>query len=408
MSVNLYQSNNQWANRPADERFWGLDDLASHLETVRAQSREVPYALEKLSVVGTDGGDLMLQGERKAVGLTHWSFGQLCRFANASPEYMRKLPTDLAVQCLNWGLNEAKQTTTVEPVFDDFSGDYIVPESTGKQLNLLFTDGVVRAINGGGNRGYSRLWNLDMVRSLRPATEHGWMVPPARPCVSDPRARPATIDDIVPGQEDFGLSVKVGDMIAPAGVYAGDRDMFAILINPERYVDDGVKGLMRGLMVWNSEVGAGAWYALSFLFENVCGNHIIWSASQVKKHRIVHRGKAFDNPETRIHHEVKQIMNTGFQKELETITRARGMILGKDKDAVVEALYERKRLGLTQKVIEATYTVAEQYEDTAKAPPTSVWGMVHGMTRYSQVTPYADERKRLDEAAGKLLALAAN
>jgi hypothetical protein len=29
--------------------------------------------------------------------------------------------------------------------------------------------------------------------------------------------------DILSNQGNFGLSVKVGDMIAPAGVYAGDR-----------------------------------------------------------------------------------------------------------------------------------------------------------------------------------------
>ncbi|MEJ7663389.1 MAG: hypothetical protein WKG07_29515 [Hymenobacter sp.] len=128
---------------------------------------------------------------------------------------------------------------------------------------------------------YSRLWNADVVDGLVPALDWGWRVPPARPAVDDPRARPATVEDILLGQESFGLSVKVGDMLAPAGVYAGDRDMFIFLVNPNRVIDDGMKGLMRGVFVWNSEVGAGAFKVRTFYLENVCGNHIVWSASGV-------------------------------------------------------------------------------------------------------------------------------
>ena len=46
------------------------------------------------------------------------------------------------------------------------------------------------------------------------------------------------------------------------------------LVNPNRILDDGNKGLMRGVFLWNSEVGKGAFKMKSFYLENVCGNHI--------------------------------------------------------------------------------------------------------------------------------------
>ena len=45
-------------------------------------------------------------------------------------------------------------------------------------------------------------------------------------------------------------------MIAPAGIYASDHDMFAFLVNEEYRIDDGSDGgLARGFFVQNSEVG---------------------------------------------------------------------------------------------------------------------------------------------------------
>jgi hypothetical protein len=35
--------------------------------------------------------------------------------------------------------------------------------------------------------------------------------------------------------------------------------------------------------------------------------------------------------------------------------------------------------------------------------PNTVWGMVQGVTRYSQSLPHADKRTELDRAAGKLM-----
>ena len=50
--------------------------------------------------------------------------------------------------------------------------------------------------------------------------------------VDDPAARPATEADVLEDRDGGGgLSINISDMIAPAGLYASDRDMFAFLIN---------------------------------------------------------------------------------------------------------------------------------------------------------------------------------
>jgi hypothetical protein len=394
MSLNLYAAHHQWATRPADERFWGLDDLSAALTDKRGRSYERQTLIrsvrvDAVEVPGCDSPDLSLMGSRGPITLTHWAFGQLCGYADAPASYIRGLPAPLAAANLNHGL-----------VGYHGDGVQLLLHRNGEYGSGDFT---VRSLT----TAYSRLWNLDVVRALRPATELCWRVPPARPAADDPRARPATAADILPDQGDFGLSVRVGDPIAPAGVYAGDRDMFVFLVNPERVVDDGVRGLMRGVFVWNSEVGAGAFRVRTFLLENVCGNHIVWGAGDVKELRIVHKGRAIDGAGQRLVAQLREFSEGSEAGERLMVRRARSYVLGGDRQSVIDRLFEMKSLGLSRQTLGAAYDTAERWEYTALAPPTTAWGFVHGLTRYSQETPYADERHRLDVAGGKVLALAA-
>jgi hypothetical protein len=199
----------------------------------------------------------------------------------------------------------------------------------------------------------------------------------------------------------------VGDPVAPAGVDCGDRDMFVFLVNPERVIDDGMRGLMRGVFVWNSEVGAGAFKVRTFLLENVCGNHIVWGASDVRELRIVHRGRAVDGAGDRLVARLREFSERPESEERVMVRRARAYVLADDRRAVLDRLSEMKSLALSRPTLEAAFDTAERFEHTALAPPTTAWGFVHGLTRYSQASPYADERNRLDVAAGKVLALAA-
>jgi len=380
-------ANAQWASRPADERFWNLRDLRQALIARENNTTEVKMTMGQLQARSDEDGQMCLVGkENKPAELTHWSFGQLCTKIKATPEYLRTLPTSLAVQCVNYGIDNQ--------------------ESDGKAQLLLQRTGTNRIGIRSVTTDYKRLRNLDIINAVVPALDNGWMTPPARPSGNgDTRARQATEADIIPNQDNFGLAVKVGDMIAPAGVYEGDRDMFVFLVNPTRLIDDGQKGMMRGVFIWNSEVGAGAFKVQTFLLENVCGNHIVWGASEIKKIRLVHRGVNIMSFAENIKESMIQFMPTDLRNDEKMLVAARNHILGKDKDEVVENLYERKSIGLGKKDCEAAFDWAERYEKTAGSAPTTAWGFVHGLTRYSQKQTHADARHKLDVIGGKILAL---
>ena len=131
----------------------------------------------------------------------------------------------------------------------------------------------------------------------------------------------------------------------------------------------------------------------------------------MRTYRKVHKGRNFEDMGDFRRHLTGHVAAYGdadTTAELLMVNRARGYVLGKDKAETVRNLAGMPQLGLSQRVIEATYSVAEKHEDTAKAAPTTAWGFCHGLTRYSQATPFADQRAALDGAAGKLLALASN
>lgn len=386
MSTNLYDAHHQWRDRPADERFWGLDDLGAALMAGRRRSLEVNRPVSRVrACVGGDGASLCLDDGREPMGLSHWSMGQLCRYADAPAEYLRTLPPELAAANINHGLARHHGEDV----------QFLVERDDGRSTMRAMTT------------AYSRLWNADVVRALKPATDAGWMIPPARPVRDDPRSRPATLADIVPGQDSFGLAVKVGDLVAPGACFASDRDMFALLVNPARTIDvDGSGNLMRGVIVTNSEVGAKAFTVQTFYLEAICGNCIIWGAEGVQTLRLVHKGNNFHGIGHKLGRELRALTDANTTAERDMVSRARSYVLGKDREATVAAVHGIKGLGLSQKVIEAAYTMAEKWEFTAKAPPTTAWSMAHGLTRFSQTVPFADERAKLDGAAGKILQLA--
>ena len=320
--------------------------------------------------------------------MTNWSFGQLCRHLEAPSDYLSGLPADLTVNCMTHGFAKHGET----PV-------KVLLQKTGK-------DGAIeaRAITG---PKYSRIWDLDVVEKLEPSLNEGWLVPPARPAGDDPRARAATEADCF-DQGKFWGSVKPGDMIAPSGVYRGDRDSFIFLVNPERTIDDGGGngGLMRGVFISNSEVGARAFKVQTFLLENVCGNHICWGASELVELKLVHKGKANKNFPYEMAARLRKYNQDGTISEEKMIQAAKAYELAADKTGLVERLFGMKKLALPKLHIEAAFDYAEKYEWSAKCPPTTAWGFVHGLTRYSQTMDTADLRHTLDMAGGTILSLA--
>jgi hypothetical protein len=387
--MEIFKASRQWAERPQDERFWNIKELHEAVTGYRKTAREQKVPYKDIETV-PNGVEVMLRHRRTGnlAGLSHWAFGQLCQRAQAPAAYLRGIPSDLAVSCLNHGLSLRADDEVANLMF----------HQNGNLLTRAITSQV-----------YSRIWNADVTPFLLDMGESGWITPPARPSVEDPRTRHATLEDVA-AMGNAGhpsLSIQVGDLIAPAGVYASDHDMFVFMIDPTRRIEDGSEGgLYRGMIVGNSEVGAASLWAMRFMFRHVCGNHIIWDASDAYTVRIRHVGEgAFDRFRSEFRAVVEQFANSSASEDEALIKRAQAFRLGDDKVKVLEFLFG-KRLPVTKTAIEQAYDLGIEYEETDGSPQFA-YGMVNALTRVSQKTAYADERTSIDKAASKLLQLAA-
>ncbi|GEM_PF-565584 len=391
--TNLMDAHRQWASRPADERFWTLDELIERTRTSKQSSRENAVDPDELKVV-PDGSDLQLVGGglNGPARFTHWSFGQLSRLAGAPADYLRTLDGDLASECLNRGLQKRADAGR--------SASHVLIRNAGTPT---------QTVGAMLSSGYSRIWNHDVVNRLSSLEQNGWRVPPARPASNDdPRARPATQADVLQEQSKAGsLAVKIGDMIAPAGLYASDRDCFVFMINENVRIDagGGDSGLARGFFMSNSEVGDCAFRLTTFLYDFVCSNHILWGASNVQEVRIVHRGRANDRWVGDLRRSLDRYAQTSASVESQAIAAAMRRSYGDTKQDVVQKLHKS---GLTTlKNAEAALGWAEVDSDLRRNAfsPLSIWGIVCGLTRVSQQCAFTDERVALDRAAGKLMGL---
>jgi hypothetical protein len=187
----------------------------------------------------------------------------------------------------------------------------------------------------------------------------------------------------------------------PSGAYLGDRDMFLVLVDGNRDLDDPTDsshaGLFRGFILRNSDVGAAALTLDVFLFRVVCGNHIIWGFQHVAGFRRRHVGASIRDEWTASLESVRSALDADVADDRLVLLRAQSQELGSNRAAVIDTAVQR--LELSRKHADEAYTLAETFESN----PRSVWGYVQGLTRLSQRTPWQDGRFNLDRAASRLL-----
>jgi len=379
----LNAAHRQWATRPADQRFWNLQDMHEFCATVKDRSTETRTGLDAIRVAATPDDDLCLTRGGGRLGFTNWSFGQLCRTVGAPAGYLTGLPAPLAASCLN----ESIKANASHPV---------------KLLHYQNGSARLRALTG---PDYGRIWNSDVTsRLIRMNEEQGWRAPPSRTGGAEGEdSRPATEADCM------GASfIRPGDMISPGGLYASDRDMFAFLVDPSKRIEDGTPdGLWRGFFAQNSEVGDCSWILTFFLFRGTCGNHIIHGGNLLREIRIRHVGTANSRAMQALRVELNEYANTAASQDEKIIVQAKNLILGADKDEVMDRLFGLKVASRTI-LSEAWDRAVEMATVDEDGSPDTAWGYAQALTRYSQTIPYTDKRTDLDRAAGRVLALAYN
>lgn len=357
--MQLFQASRQWATRPSDERFANLQDMYIACKTYHDNAVTSNFTLGNTKVIN-DSGEILLQGTTGAQSrLTHYAFGQLSNIVGAPPNYLRSLPPDLTATNLNHGFS--------------------IVEGKDKPLKGLFHRNgslICRCVT---SQQYSRIWNSEIIERLIPLADDGWSPPPAR-----------------------------GEY--PSGLYASDHDMFTFLVDAEHRIDDGSdEGLGRGFFCINSEVGQSAFKLITFYYRYICGNHIVWGAQNVQQVKIIHKGLPAHNWANSLRIELTRYANASVSSDQLKIEQAKTLDLGGTKEEVLDFLFAKRNLGIGKKDLESAYMIAEtnyDLEPSSNGNPNTVWGMVNGITQHSQSKDYADERTKLDIAAGKILEMA--
>lgn len=353
--TDLYQAHQQWLVRPPDERFATLPLLYDFVKERQQRSSEDVRHLSHVKVEVAPDGTILINGDSPPASLTNWSFNQLSTIVQAPSRYLRTLPPDMVRDCLSFGLQRCKAESKL--MFRE------VPFQNGS-----FSQPQAAAFTG---PTYGRIWDADVMESLMSAIEgSSWHVPPAH--------------------SNYGSD--------NAGLYASDRDLFAFLVNDENPVEIGNAKLGRGFFVWNSETGAATFGLTTFLFNYVCGNHIVWGAEDVNELRIVHRDRAPD----RYYQQALPVLNRFVESRsvsdsvTTAIDRAMQHKIGASIEDVLKWFAPKP---FTRREVTDAYAIGQAEGDD----PTTVWGIVQGLTAHARNIRHIDQRVDLERRAGALL-----
>ena len=337
----LTRAHQELFRRTPDEAFASLDDLRNHCSRQRESSQDLwkrpsEFVLSHDMTVCTADGGAELS-------LVDWSFSQLCKMARISKETVNRLTHKTASRALE----------------ETLPGE-------GKPLQFLATSNTIRSVHGAS---YTRLWNsevLDVVADF----------------ASDFRPPQTAMDDV------------------STGLYCGEQDMFAFLIDPTGWAEIEGEAFAPGFFVWNSEVGRRSVGIQTFWFQRVCQNHIVWDAAEVVEFSRKHTANVREAL-----NEIRRMVETLVARRNERrdsfalmMKKAMSEHLGGDADDVATQLSAK---GIPRHIVDEAMEIAKQQG------AFTIFSLVDALTRVSQGQPYAGDRVELDSRIGQLLALAA-
>lgn len=365
--ANMTGAFNQWANRPADERFETLENLYDVTSSRRLRSRAIEVATEKIHATYEAGTGLRINGGIETSAPSHWSFGQLCGWVGAPAAFMRDKLSD-APELLTGNLNHCVQRAEVK---DALKWLLIEPENDGVPVLQAVTSPT-----------YGRIWDADCVgavQRIRDGSGGKWHNPPAW----------------APGH--FGDASKA----RPGGLYASDRDVYMFMIDGGSFLEGGDgKSLNRGFIVTNSEVGKSTFTLTTFLHRGVCGNNIIWGAQDVTQLAIRHSKGGPARFDSEAMPALRAYAERGAAADEAALKKCFAFQLPAERKDL--AALVNKAAKFSGREIENAVTVAKLEEGEC----ANLWQFVQGMTAFARTFEFIDARVDLETRAGKLIDLA--
>jgi hypothetical protein len=365
MNMNALSANEQWRSRPADQRFTSLTDLAAHTQGIMDHSAAKVVASRQLTA-DIDDRRLVIRGPSGvAARPTHYAFGQLAQLAGAPAGYLRGLPNELVVDNMNYGLHVARDVEDVGVLLHQNGGPVELQAATGPN--------------------YGRIWNARIAAAMVEAFGDG---------------RTGTFR--VPGE--FGAQVDITK--ENTTLYASDRDMWAFLADETKSVKvtnrrhGQIGNMATGIVVGNSDVGAGRFWLAQFAFDFVCCNRIIWGFRDLEEFAIRHTASAPLRFMSEVVPMLKEVAQSNASLSEAKIVAAQAQKI----DDLDKFLAGRKFTRSQVSGIKSAFKEDEGYELSDAA---SIWNTVVGVTAYARGLQYQDARVDVERAAGKILQLAA-
>ena len=272
------------------------------------------------------------------------------RPAKAPADHLRSLPSPMAADCLNYGLQYTREI---------------------EDVGLLLSKDERSEVRAATGPAYGRIWNYDvtsaMVSRFGDGANGQWKVP-----------------------GEFGKQVVVDKKNTT--LYASDRDMFVFLADEANRIDVGGRTLARGFFIWNSEVGSATFGIGTFLFDYVCMNRIIWGAEGYSELKFRHTASA----PVKFLQEVTPALENYSQGSTGSIVHAIEEARAHRISDVDEFLAKRYGPKMVDS-IKATHMLEEQH------PIETRWDVVTAVTAYAKGIKHQDERVQLERQAGSLL-----
>lgn len=357
--------NEQWSSRPSDERFLSLTDLAAATQH-RMDNSNARVVASKSLTADIDQGKLVIRGPSGQGALpTHWAFGQLAARAGAPAGYLRDLPKELVVDCLNYGLHVAR------PV-----------EDIGV---LLYKNGGPAELHAVTGPNYGRIWDARVAGALVEAFGDG-----------------RTGAFRIPGE--FGKQVDITK--DNTTLYASDRDIVAFLADEDKSVEvpnrrDGKSGrISTGIAIGNSDVGGGKLWVAYWAFDYICCNRIIWGMRDLEEFSIRHTASAPHRFLSEVVPMLKELARSNV-----TLKQAQIVAAQNAKIDNLDTFLKNRKFSRSQVAgIKAAYKTDEGIELGLNS--SSIWDAVVATTAYARGLQYQDARIDIERVAGKMLQLA--
>lgn len=372
---NISTVSRQWASRPDDQKFLDLKSLheqVSHWADLSDAYDVIAGDFEATA----ENGELRIVHPKldTSMGPSHYGFGNLARLAGAPANYLRKLPAELAAECLNEGF---AAVDLMDKQVQVYRGETMDP--SGGDL--------MRAIT---STRYGRILDRDVVEQVMKLAGNG---------TGDSKWK-------VPGVMDWGnmtYNPNVDVTKDNTTLYASDRDVFLFLVDDLNPIEvgklpSGDPDLMfRGFYVWNSEVGNRTFGVATMYLRGVCMNRNLWGVEGFSETTFRHTAGAPERFMDEVAPALMSYSETNSSALVDGVKAAKEAKVASDTEERLEFL---QKLGFSKK--QATDIITTGIVEEL-SPPDTVWDFAQAITATARQAENQEARLKLEVQAGKLL-----